>query len=235
MSLKAVLFDFNGIIIDDESIHQELIQEIIIAENLRPPDKAEYREICLGRSDRAGIIDILSRRGRVISEDNLKNLIASKTKAYRQQLTELESLPVYPEIKDIMAKITASGLKIAVVGSALKAEIELVLDRADLKQYVSVIVAGDDLTQSKPAPNSYLLAVERLNRSDSSLQLQPDNCLAIEDSEAGIQAAKNAGMQVLGVANTYPLHLLQRQTNWAVDYLSELELDRVQRVFERAG
>jgi beta-phosphoglucomutase-like phosphatase (HAD superfamily) len=61
--------------------------------------------------------------------------------------------------------------------------------------------------------------------------LQPQECLAIEDTPGGIQAAKRAQMQVVGVANTYPFHILQRQANWTVDYLTELELERVQEVF----
>ena len=235
MSLKAVLFDFKGVVINDESIHQELIEEVILAENLRPPDKEEYQKICLGKSDRACIQDLLARRGRVVSADYLQNLIESKTRAYQKKLAELESLPIYPEIKDSMAQIQAAGLQIAVVSGALKAEIESILDRSDLKQYINAIVAGDDLVASKPQPDGYLLAVELLNRNDPSLQLRPFNCLAIEDTEVGIEAAKNAGMQVLAVANTYPLHLLQRKANWAIDYLWELELDRIKKVFDRVS
>ncbi len=235
MSLKAVLFDFKGVVINDESIHQELIEEVILAENLRPPDKEEYQKICLGKSDRACFQDLLARRGRVVSADYLQNLIESKTRAYQKKLAELESLPIYPEIKDSMAQIQAAGLQIAVVSGALKAEIESILDRSDLKQYINAIVAGDDLVASKPQPDGYLLAVELLNRNDPSLQLRPFNCLAIEDTEVGIEAAKNAGMQVLAVANTYPLHLLQRKANWAIDYLWELELDRIKKVFDRVS
>ncbi|WP_263975358.1 HAD family hydrolase [Leptolyngbya sp. 7M] len=64
-----------------------------------------------------------------------------------------------------------------------------------------------------------------------SLNLKPAECLAIEDTPAGIQAAKAAGMQVVGVANSYPFHMMQRQANWAVDYLSDLEFERVRQVF----
>jgi len=71
--------------------------------------------------------------------------------------------------------------------------------------------------------------VERLNQQYPNLDLQPWECLAIEDTPAGIQAAKRAGMPVVGVANTYPL--LQRQANWTVDYLCDLEIDRVQFFF----
>ena len=63
-----------------------------------------------------------------------------------------------------------------------------------------------------------------------SLNLKPAQCLAIEDTPAGITAAKQAGMQVVGIANTYPLHMLQRQADWTVDYLNEIELDRVKKV-----
>ncbi|MDJ0726018.1 MAG: HAD family phosphatase [Prochloraceae cyanobacterium] len=232
MGLKAILFDFNGTIVNDESIHQELINEIVLAANLRPPDTEEYQQICLGRSDRTCIKNLLSRRGRVISEEYLNNTIRSKAKAYQTKLAALEALPIYPEVKETMAKIREAGLKIAVVSGSLKTEIELILDRADLKQYVDAIVAGEDLAASEPEPNRYLLAVDLLDKTDPSLKLKPYNCLAIDDSEAGIEMAKNAGMQVLGVANTYPMHMLQRQANWAVDYLSELELDRIKDVFD---
>ncbi|MGK7914002.1 MAG: HAD family hydrolase [Prochloraceae cyanobacterium] len=229
MSLKAVLFDFNGVIINDESIHQQLINEILSAENLRT-NQLEYREVCLGRSDRACFSEILSLRDRLVTEDYLAKLIESKTKAYQQKLQKLATLPIYPGIKNLMAQIQIEGLLIGVVTGALREEAQLVLDLADLQQYISVIVAGDEVKASKPEPYGYLLAVERLNRQNPHLQLQPSDCLAIEDTLAGVEAAKRAGMQVVGVANTYPFHLLQRQANWVVDYLSELEFERVKQV-----
>ena len=82
----------------------------------------------------------------------------------------------------------------------------------------------------KPAPDGYLLAVERLKELYPNTNLQPSDCLAIEDTPAGIQAAKQAGIAVVGVANTYPFHMLQRQANWTVDYLRDLEIERVQKV-----
>jgi beta-phosphoglucomutase len=229
MSLKAVLFDFNGIIINDEAIHQKLVGDILISENLRlcPQD---YPELCLGRSDRACLSDILARRGRIVSEDTLQKLIAAKTIAYRQHLEALETLPLYP-IKAFLKKLQTIGLAIGLVTGALRSEVTWILEKAEIADYFQVIVAGDDITTSKPDPYGYLLAVERFNRVQPTLELQPQNCLVIEDTPAGIAAAKNAGMQVVGVANTYPFHMLQRLANWTVDDLSELELDRVQAVF----
>ncbi len=234
MALKAVLFDFNGVIINDEPLHQKLIEQLLIEENLRPKPE-EFREICLGRSDRACLTELLARRGRVVSEEYLSGLIARKAQAYAQQLAQIEKIPSYPGLTDLIFRIRSAQLPLAVVSGAIRSEIELVLHRLELANAFSVIVAGDEITTSKPNPAGYLLAVDRLNQLQPNLQLQPQDCLAIEDTFAGIQAAKAAGMQVVGVANSYPFHMMQRVSNWAVDYLSDLELDRVQQVFAGEG
>ncbi len=234
MTLKAVLFDFNGVIIKDEAIHQQLIEEILIEENLRPSPQ-EYREICLGRSDRVCIAELLRRRGRVVTGDYLTKVVARKAESYQRQLETLEKLPIYPGLEDLIFKIRVAQLPMGVVSGALRCEVEMVLDRTQLAQYFAVIVAGDDIKASKPEPDGYLLAVERLNQQYPDLKAQASECLAIEDTPAGIEAAKRAGMQVVGVANTYPFHMLQRQASWTVDYLHDLELDRVQQVYSRPG
>lgn len=230
MTLKAVLFDFNGTIVDDEEIHQQLIEEILLGENLRP-NPAEYRQLCLGRSDRACLKAILESRGRFVKDSYLAQLIARKSIAYQRQLESLEKLPIYPGVEDLIYKLRVARLKMGVVSGALRTEIELVLSRTGLLPHFAVIVAGDDITVSKPEPDGYLLAVERLKQLHPELGLQVKDCLAIEDTPAGIEAAHRAGMQVVGVANTYPFHMLQRQADWTVDYLIELELDRVQQNF----
>jgi|SRR4028118_1710181 HAD superfamily hydrolase (TIGR01509 family) len=232
MTLKAVLFDFNGVIIKDEAIHQQLIEEILIEENLRPSSQ-EYREICLGRSDRVCLAELLKRRGRVVTESYLTHLVTRKAEAYERKLETLEKLPIYPGLEDLIFKIRVAQLPIGVVSGALRCEVELVLNRAQLAQHFTVIVAGDDIKASKPEPDGYLLAVERLNQQYPDLKVQASDCLAIEDTPAGIKAAKRAGMQVVGVANTYPFHMLQRQASWTVDYLNDLELDRVQEIYSQ--
>jgi phosphoglycolate phosphatase/beta-phosphoglucomutase len=232
MTLKAVLFDFNGVIINDEAIHQQLIEEILLSENLRP-SADEYREVCLGRSDRACLTELLQRRGRVVTESYLTQLVTRKAEAYQRRLETLDKLPIYPGLDDLIYDIRLAQLPMGVVSGALRREVELVLNRAQLAQYFPVIVAGDDIKVSKPEPDGYLLAVERLNQQYPDLNAKPIECLVIEDTFAGIQAAKRAGMQVVGVAHTYPFHMLQRQANWTIDYLHQLELDRVQQVYSQ--
>jgi phosphoglycolate phosphatase/beta-phosphoglucomutase len=232
MSLKAVLFDFNGVIINDEPIHLQLIDEILIQENLQP-QKVSERQASLGRTDRACFQQLLANRGRVGDENYLTQLLYRKAEAYVVELGKIEKLPLYPGVEDLIYQVRSRNLKLGLVSGAIRKEIELVLDRAKLAQHFKIIVAGDDITTSKPEPDGYLLAVKRLNQEYPELNLQPHECLAIEDTPAGIAAAKRSQMQVVGVANTYPFHMLQRCCNWTVDYLSELELERVQKVFSQ--
>ncbi len=231
--IKAVIFDFNGVIINDEPIHQQLIEEILLQENLvlKP---GEYRKVCLGCSDRACLRDLLASRGRVVDEEYLTKLQQKKAQSYAQQIETLEKLPLYPGLQDLIYKIRVSKLKLAIVSGAIRKEIDLVLNRAELAEYFQIIIAADEIANSKPNPDGYLLAIERLSQEYPELNLQANECLAIEDTLSGIQAAKAAEMKVVGVANTYPFHMLQRQANWTVDYLTELELERIQEIYSPA-
>jgi len=231
MTLKAVLFDFKGVIINDELLHEQLIEQVLLEENLllKP---GEYHEFCLGKSDRACLKDILIQRGRCVNEGYLEQLIKCKTLAYQKQLESIEELPIYSNTVDFIAQVSRAELKMAVVTGAIQTEVELVLNKANLANYFQVIVGGDNVKESKPKPDAYLLAVDILNQKCQGINLKPSECLVIEDTFPGIEAAKLAGMSVVGVAHTYPFHILQRLTNWCVDDLSDLELDRVQKVYQ---
>ena len=230
MSLKAVLFDFNGVIIKDGSIHLQLIDEILLGENLQL-QRVQERQAFLGISHGTYLQNLLKNRGRVVTEVYMTQLLTRKAQAYIMELEKLEKLPLYPGIEDVIFQIRDHDLKLGLVGDTLSLEIETVLTSAKLAEYFPVIVSGDDVSSHKPNPEGYLLAVERMNQVYPELNLQPHECLVIEHTPVGIQAAKRAQMQVLGVANTYPFHMLQRQANWTIDYLLDFDLQRIQEVF----
>jgi len=232
MSLKAVFFDFNGVIVNDLALHSQLIDEILIKENLQP-QKPQERQASLGQSDRAYFQQLLQRRGRVVSNEYFHQLLNYKAQAYVLELEKLEKLPLYAGVEDLIFQVRAHNLKLGIVSGALRKEIDIVLELAKIAEYFHVIVAGDDIATSKPEPEGYLLGVDRFNQKYPDLNLQSHECLAIEDTPAGIEAAKRAQMQVVGVANTYPFHMIQRQANWTVDYLVDLELERVYEVYSR--
>lgn len=116
------------------------------------------------------------------------------------------------------------------VSGARRREIDSVLGLAGIADHIHTIVSGDDLSvaASKPAPDAYLLAIQRLNEQFPGLSLGPEDCVAIEDSFAGIEAAKRARVPVVGVAHAYPYHMLHRRATWVVDHLYELSMEWLQ-------
>lgn len=235
MPLKAVLLDFNGIVINDEEIHQQLIEQLLLAENIRPNCR-EITQVCLGRSDRACLAELLQRQGRLVTDEYLDQLIERKAQNYQALLTDLGALPLYPGLEDLIYKIRAAQLKLAVVSGACRRDIDWVLSQTSLQQTVAVIVSADDIAReaSKPEPDSYLLGVKRLNQRFPELQLAPGECLAIEDSFAGIEAAKRAGVPVAGVAHTYPYQMIHRRATWVVDRLTELDFDWLRQFYNES-
>lgn len=226
MSLKAVLFDFHGVIINDEIIHKQLIDGILLKENLRPSE-GNYQEINLK--------DILAKKGRIVSDEYLKKLMEDKAKAYYNIVSQMPELPIFDTVIEFILHLQTRNLVVAIVTDTLPQEVEYILERINLKQYFSVIVGGNDIKTFKPSPEGYLLAIEKLNQNHQDLSIQPSECLVIEDTPVGIKAGKNAGMSVVGVANTYPFHLIQRQANWCVDHLMELDLDWIDRTLEKSS
>jgi HAD superfamily hydrolase (TIGR01509 family) len=170
-----------------------------------------------------------------VTEEYLTKLINKKASLYRERLEKLEKLPIYEEIYSFLKRVKARDLQIGLVTGAIRSEVESILQRVGLGDYFSVIVTGDEISTSKPQPDGYLLAVERFNRWNFNLQLQPWECLVIEDTFVGCEAAKRAGMQVVGIAHTYPFHFMQRVSNWAIDNFSQLDLDRVEKTFSQIG
>ena len=227
MSLKAVFLDYSGVIIDDEAINQELIADILLSENLRA-DNDEYTLYCRGRSDRACLKDILASRGRVLSDAYIDKLLQTKAKAYCQKVEQLPEILLPSNLAPFLTQLKEQNIALGLVTGAARLAVDYVLDRVELTPYFDVIVAGDDLQASKPEPEPYLLAASKLN-------LSPSECLAIENNPVGITAAKQAKIQVVGISNLYPLHMLQRQANWTVDDFLEIEIERVDRVLSRTA
>jgi beta-phosphoglucomutase len=230
MPLKVVLFDFNGVILDDESIHEQLLQNVLLSENVRIAPE-DFQKFCLGRSDRACLNSLFNARGRVMSPDYVTKLLTQKTTAYQQRLQALETLPLFEGVELLIQAFQENQIKLGIVSGALRAEIEWVLDRANLRPAFELIVSAEDISASKPSPEGYEKAIVQFNCRYPDLNLRPQDCLALEDSFPGLEAARAAHIPVVGVAHMYPFHMMQRRSNWAVDYLNQLEVPRLIRVF----
>ncbi len=229
MSLKAILFNFNGVIINDDFVHQQLVDDILLAENLSPSG-VEYQQFYLGKSDRIGLKNLFSIRGRILDDQYLDSLLKKKAIAYQQVMDKMDKLPIIDKVVEFILHTQTLHLPLGIVTDASGEEVQYILEKANLRQYFTVIIDGNEMGTCKPSPHGYLQAIENLNQLNPQLFLQPSDCLAIENTPIGISAAKNAGIQVVGVANTYPFHMLQRQSNWCIDHLLELDLNWVEKI-----
>jgi beta-phosphoglucomutase len=133
MVLKAVLLEFNGVVIKDAQLKRQLIDEILIAENLRPK-ATEYAQVCIGRSDRACLAQLLNRQGRVTNPAFLDKLLAQKSQAYIQHLSQVPKLPLYPGLEDLLYKVKTESLVLGLVTSTARAEVDWVLQHANLTE-----------------------------------------------------------------------------------------------------
>ncbi|MEO0539519.1 MAG: HAD family phosphatase [Cyanobacteria bacterium P01_A01_bin.105] len=226
--LKAVLCGFSGVIINDEATHQRLIDEALLAENLRP-DPEGYRNTCFGRSDRTCFETLMSQRGRVLKATDYTRLLTQKATGYNTWFNALEKAPLYPGLEDFIFRVRTRGYPMVLVTTAQQAEVAPVLQRAQLNDVFTLQVTGNLPIPSKPNPAPYATAIAQLNQQQPNLALTPEQCVAVEDSFAGIAAAKAAGVPVIGVAHTYPHYMLQRQATWVVDYLNEIEFDWIRQ------
>lgn len=224
--LQAVLFEINGVFLNDAAIQFALIDELLLGENLRPTDQI-FQNQSLGKSDRRCLKEALSLRGRIVDDAYLDKLIAKKSPAYQQQLAALDPFPVAADILPFITALKLKNLLLGIVTGYNRPDTEFILGQLQLENAFDVIITADEVPQFKPSGEAYRAALHTLQAKYPNRELAAQNCLAIEDNFHGIQAAKSANIPVVGLARTYPFHMMQRCSNWCVDYLTELELERI--------
>jgi beta-phosphoglucomutase len=187
--VRAVAFDFNGTLSDDEPILLSVYQELF-AERGRPLTEVEYFDTLAGRSEEAIIASWLGVRGATLDA-----LVEERVDRYLARCRAGET--VSAAVRDAVA-YAAARVPVAVVSGAFRREIEPVLAGAELDGHVSVLVAADDVERGKPDPAGYALALERLGGIAAS------EAVAFEDTEVGVASAKAAGLRCIAVAGTHP-------------------------------
>jgi len=204
--IRAVAFDFDGIIADTERLHYEAFQRI-----LRPRGMEYTWEVYLSRfvgfDDRDAFRTAFRDAGAEIPDDELRRIIETKAQAF-QDVIEEKGVDTYPGVIDLV-RSCAEHVPIAICSGALRSDILSILDRLGLSDVFTDIVTAEDVHASKPDPASYRLAAERL-AARAGNGIRPAHCLAIEDTPAGIDSAKAAGLSVWGVATSHPRHELTR-------------------------
>ncbi len=216
--LKAVLFDFNGVIVNDEPLHLELFCRVLEEEGIALT-KEEYHAKYLGYDNRKCFVAALTDAGRADQAGDVAlvtALMARKMNYYLDAISERFLL--FPGVVEL-ARMLATKYPMAIASGAMRDEIETVLERARIRDCFQAIITSDDIRVGKPNPEGYLKALATLNALENSRPtIQPADCLVIEDSVAGVQAAKSAGMHCLAVTNSYSAEEL-KLADWIVPTL----------------
>lgn len=215
---QAVLFDMNGVIVDDESLHERAFGKVL-AERGFDLTHEEYQRCFAGRTDRDGLISYQKAHAIVF---DLDSVMKEKTIAY-QKLSE-DGLQSYLGVIPLIKAIKAEGIQLGLVTSATYFEVEAVLLVFSLKHDFSVIVTAEDIHEGKPSPEGYLLGASRLG-------VKPENCVVVEDAPSGIKAAKAVGMHCIAVAHTHRANDLS-EADIVIEAFNERTLGLITRFFD---
>jgi beta-phosphoglucomutase len=213
----AVIFDFDGVIVDTEPLHYCAFQRV-----LEPLGFSftwqEYVETYIGFDDRDAFKEAFIALNRELDSVQLHHLIAEKAAVFQDVIKD--GVVPYPGVIELVRRLHAAGTPLAICSGALRSDIVPILSLLELDGCFSVIVTADDVPVSKPDPHCYRLTFDRL----SALQASPaakESTVVIEDTPAGISAALGAGLRVVAVTNSYTADRLTAAT-YTIASLEEL-------------
>ncbi|WP_447977211.1 HAD family hydrolase [Candidatus Nitrospira bockiana] len=203
--MRAIIFDFDGVIADSEPIHFAVFQRVLGEQGLFL-SKEEYYADYLGYDDKGCFEAFLRTRGQPATPSIIDELVRRKAAAYMDYITQ--HLVIFPGVREFV-RGAAARYPLAICSGALRHEIEYILDAADIRKAFAHITSAEDVRRGKPDPEGFLHALASLNRLRHGAPLAAADCLVIEDSLPGIRGAHAAGMKVAAVANTHPLEELR--------------------------
>ena len=196
--IRAVLFDMDGLIVDTEPIHFKAFKAMMREYGHELPESLMAKLVGYPEAD--NIRDLKQ----IYNMDEPAETMASRRYGLFMQFIRVDPIPVFPHFWEFSEEVGRRGLRRAVVSSSTAEQIEVILGRlfedhsekGSPDSYFDAIVTGDDVPNNKPHPDIYLAAAR-------ALDLPPAECLALEDTPAGTQAAAAAGMRVIAVPNDY--------------------------------
>jgi beta-phosphoglucomutase len=217
----AVLFDFDGVIVNSEPLHLEVFQAVLAKEQIQITHEEYYQEL-IGFDDKGAFKHVFKKHHRELDPKTLLRLMTHKSEGMMEVIHQrrYEALPGVEEL--------VRGLwrhyPLAICSGALREEIEAMLEGVHLRDCFPTIVAAEDVTVGKPDPQGYLLTVKQLNERLGK-KFEPKDCLIVEDAPSVIKSVKKVGFHVLAVATSYPLEQLG-DADYAVRRLDPAEVVR---------
>lgn len=210
---NAIIFDFDGVIVDSEPLHYQAFVMVGKSFNFEFTWE-QYLDQYIGFDDRDAFRVMLHQAieaGHTPDVEDvhqtMDELIEKKHKAF-EALAETGTHAILGTC-ELIEEAHEAGLPIAIASGAVHAEIDQMLRLLKIRDRFEVIVAADDVEHSKPDPTTYALAFEKLAALYPDAGLTTETTLAIEDTRAGLESARGAGLQTLGLRTTSPDDCLQ--------------------------
>lgn len=201
---RAILFDFDGVIVHSEPLHFQALQATLADEKIALTED-EYFTLLIGFDDRNAIRHLFQLRRLELTPKTQLRILANKSRRMKAiiQTGKYQALPGVSELIRALWR----HYPLAICSGALRDEIEAMLEGISLRDCFPVIVAAEDVNEGKPDPEGYLKSVELLTRRlpEGSKPLTPKDCLIVEDAPSVIREVKRAGFRTLGIASTYRL------------------------------
>jgi beta-phosphoglucomutase len=228
--LRAILFDFNGVLVDDEPIHLEAFQRVLGDEGVSLTAD-DYYSRYLGLDDRSCFAAVLTAAGEQPTVPRLMRLITRKSSYYQERIRG-RGYPLFPGAVELVRELAAAGRMLGIVSGALREEVEGALRQSGLRNLFKVMITAEDVAEGKPDPEGYFRALEGLNSIPPLPErlIHPHEVLAVEDSPAGLAAAAEVGFVTLGVAQSYPAAQL-RGADAVAEGLNGLTLVGLEKLF----
>ncbi len=229
--IRAIIFDLDGTLANTEALHFAAFREV-----LRPLgislEREDYFARLIGFNDHDCFTTVLEESRYGVDDRLISELIARKAERYQATIAVQDVL--YPGAAEFVREC-AKRFPLILVTGTLRAEAEMILRRAQIRDCFLDLIAAENVAHGKPAPDGFLAALGRLGfllRPHPSIS--PAECLAIEDTVAGIEAARQAGMRVLAVAQTASLNELST-ADLIRPSLNVAELDELLRQFAKTA
>ena len=192
--IYGVIWDMDGVLVDTADAHYQAWKDVLALHDI--DFSRAFFEMTFGINNHNLIKKIFSTQ---LDEKTATEISNQKEIHYREQIKK--DLKIFPGVEELLKECKDSGFKQALDTSAPQENIDAIMQLTDLSKYFDELVSTDTL-RSKKYPDAYLAA-------SSALELQPENCIVIEDSILGIEGAKKAGMQCIAVATTHPKDKLE--------------------------
>jgi len=223
--LGVVIFDFDGVITDSESLHLKAFNHVLAPYDIEI-SRDDYFSEYLGLTD-FDLLAYLVGKGLLKTDRTKVDDLAVEKKLIFEEMAQTQA-PIIDGVVDLLEMLSKNDVPMSICSGGLLGEIELILEKSRLGHFFEVIVSAEQVSKGKPHPEGFLLTLKRLNHGRAHA-IRPEECVVIEDSHWGLEAAAAAGMHTVAITNSYEAEKLS-MADIIINHLRELSIESLQQL-----